>query len=68
MGYLAMGVQIIDATIVSAPRQRNSRDDNAKVKAGETPEEWEKQPAKNRQKDISRWRADLSCVRSNCPF
>jgi IS5 family transposase len=46
-GYLAMGGQIIDATIVSAPRQRNSRDDNATVKAGKTPEEWEKKPAKN---------------------
>ena len=48
--------EIIDATIVPAPRQRNSRDDNAKVKAGDTPEEWEKQPAKNRQKDKdARW-------------
>ena len=55
-GYLAMGGQIIDATIVPAPRQRNSRDDNAKVKAGETPAEWEAQPAKNRQKDKdARW-------------
>lgn len=55
-GYLAMGGQIIDATIVPAPRQRNSRDDNATVKAGETPEEWGKQPAKNRQKDKdARW-------------
>jgi IS5 family transposase len=55
-GYLAMSGQIIDATIVAAPRQRNSRDDNASVKAGETPEEWEKQPAKNRQKDKdARW-------------
>lgn len=55
-GYLAMGGQIIDATIVPAPRQRNSRDDNATVKSGRTPEEWEKQPAKNRQKDKdARW-------------
>ncbi len=55
-GYLAMGGQIIDATIVPAPRQRNSRDDNATVKAGETPAEWEAQPAKNRQKDKdARW-------------
>lgn len=49
-GYLAMGGQIIDATIVPVPRQRNSRDDNATVKAGETPREWEAQPAKDRQK------------------
>ena len=55
-GYLAMGGQIIDATIVAAPRQRNSRDDNAMVKSGKTPEEWEKKPAKNRQKDKdARW-------------
>jgi IS5 family transposase len=33
-----------------------SRDDNAKIKAGETPAEWEAQPAKNRQKDKdARW-------------
>lgn len=55
-GYLAMGGQIIDATIVPAPRQRNSRDDNAMVKSGKTPAEWEKKPAKNRQKDKdARW-------------
>ena len=29
-GYLARGGQIIDATIVSAPKQRNSRDENEK--------------------------------------
>ena len=39
-----------------APRQRNSREDNAKIKAGETPAGWEAQPAKNRQKDKdARW-------------
>ncbi len=55
-GYLARGGQIIDATIVSAPKQRNSRDDNDKVKAGQTPEDWEKKPARNRQKDKdARW-------------
>lgn len=55
-GYLAMGGQIIDATLVPAPRQRNSRDDNAAVKAGETPPDREANPAKNRQKDKdARW-------------
>ena len=33
---------IIDATIVDVPRQRNSRDENRKIKEGEPPEEWEK--------------------------
>jgi transposase, IS5 family len=55
-GYLAMGGQIVDASIVPVPKQRNSRDDNAKIKAGETPEDWEKQPAKRAQKDTdARW-------------
>ena len=51
-----MGGQIIDATIVPAPRQRNSRDDNSLIKAGETPPDREAHPAKNRQKDKdARW-------------
>ena len=35
-GYLARGGQIIDATIVSAPKQHNSREDNETIKAGES--------------------------------
>jgi len=55
-GYLAMGGQIIDASIVAVPIQRNSRDENAKIKEGETPEGWENKPAKRRQKDTdARW-------------
>src|SRR5262245_7203491 len=55
-GYIARGGQMIDATIVPVPKQRNSRDENETVKAGETPVEWEKQPAKLRQKDRDpRW-------------
>ena len=55
-GYLAMGGQIIDATIVSAPRQHNSREENETVKDGKTPEDWKSKPAKNRQKDKdARW-------------
>lgn len=55
-GYLAMGGQIIDATIVAAPKQHNHRDENAAIKAGRTPPEWEATPAKRRQKDTdARW-------------
>src|SRR3979411_2804256 len=50
-GYIARGGQIVDATIVSAPKQRNTREENDCVKAGETPKDWEKKPAKNAQKD-----------------
>jgi IS5 family transposase len=55
-GYLAMGGQIIDATIVSAPKQHNSREENETIKEGKTPEDWKSNPAKNRQKDKdARW-------------
>ena len=55
-GYLARGGQIIDATIVSAPKQHNSREDNETIKEGETPDDWKSKPAKNRQKDKdARW-------------
>ena len=55
-GFIARGGQIIDATIVSAPKQRNTREENETVKAGETPADWAKKPAKNQQKDKdARW-------------
>jgi transposase, IS5 family len=55
-GYIARGGQMVDATIVPVPKQRNSHDENHAVKAGHTPEDWEKKPAKNRQKDKdARW-------------
>ena len=53
---LAMGGQIIDASIVAVPKQRNSRDENAKIKEGETPQGWEDNPARRCQKDTdARW-------------
>ena len=55
-GYIARGGQIVDATIVSAPRQRNSRSENEAIKAGKMPEGWREKPAKNAQKDKdARW-------------
>ena len=55
-GYIARGGQIVDATIVSAPRQHNSRSENAAIKAGKTPAGWQEKPAKNAQKDKdARW-------------
>jgi IS5 family transposase len=40
---------MVDATIVPVPKQRNSREENEAVKIGKTPEEWEKDPARNRR-------------------
>ena len=55
-GYLAMGGQIIDASIVSVPTQHNNRDENSKIKTGELPDNWAHKPAKRCQKDTdARW-------------
>jgi IS5 family transposase len=55
-GLQPRGGQLIDASLVPVPKQRNSREDNATIKTGECPTEWEDQPAKRRQKDTeARW-------------
>ncbi len=55
-GYLAMGGQIVDASIVPVPKQHNRRDENEKIKAGKPPEDWDGKPHKKRQKDVdARW-------------
>jgi IS5 family transposase len=55
-GYAARGGQIVDATIVSVPKQRNTREENEAIKSGQTPKAWKKKPAKTRQKDKdARW-------------
>ena len=58
LGYVARAGQMIDATFIEVPRQRNGREENAKIKAGETPAEWLEESAKPmlRQKDMdARW-------------
>ena len=45
-GYMARGGQIIDASIVPVPTQRNSRDENAELQAGRTPAAWSRSPPK----------------------
>ena len=57
-GLISHSGTIIDATFVDAPRQRNSRDENKKIKNGEIPEEWEKPENAHKlaQKDTdARW-------------
>lgn len=55
-GYRSRKGQIVDASLIAAPRQRNSREENAKIKQGEVPQEWKDQPAKLCQKDVdARW-------------
>lgn len=48
--------QIIDATFVPVPIQRNGREDNTLIKQDAVPVDWGKTPAKLAQKDIdARW-------------
>ena len=55
-GYIAMSGQIVDATLVAAPRQRNTAAEKAEIKAGGIPAEWKSKPAKLRHKDRdARW-------------
>jgi transposase, IS5 family len=52
-GYIAQAGQLVDAAFVEVPRQRNTREENARLKAGEVPEAWDEPEAKamRRQKD-----------------
>ena len=48
----------MDATFVEVPKQRNHREENQTIKAGQVPEEWQKPENKHKlaQKDTdARW-------------
>lgn len=60
-GYIAMGGQIVDASLIAAPKQRNSEDEKNDLKEGRIPEDWKAKPAKLRQKDRdARWTVKFS--------
>ena len=76
-GYLAMGGQIVDATIVAAPKQRNTNEEKQTIKQGRVPDAWQEKPAKLAQKDRdARWTVKYSkashvrmaCRKSILPF
>ena len=55
-GYLAMSGQFVDASVIPAPKQRNTKEEKAAIKEGRIPDGWEDKPAKLRQKDRdARW-------------
>jgi transposase, IS5 family len=55
-GYQAEKGQILDASIIPVPKQRNSREENQQIKSGEIPETWQNEPNKLAQKDVdARW-------------
>jgi len=58
-GYQAQDGQIVDATLIPVPKQRNTRAENQTLKQGEVPPEWQEQPHKVSQKDVdARWRIE----------
>ena len=55
-GYIAVSGQIVDASLVAAPRQRNTDDEKKAIKEGRIPLNWKAKPAKMRHKDRdARW-------------
>ena len=65
-GYLPMGGQIVDATLVSAPRQRNNDGEKKAIKEGKSANQiWPDKPAKAAQKDTdARWTVKFSKAKS----
>ena len=53
-GVFAKNGSIIDATIVEIPKQRNSREENAKIKAGQVPVDWDENKSSHKDTD-ARW-------------
>ena len=51
-GLEARGGQIIDATLVPVPKQRNSREENSDIKADRLPNGWDENPDRLHQKDL----------------
>lgn len=57
-GFVTHCGSIVDATFVEVPRQRNTPEENAKIKEGQIPEEWNSKENKHKkaQKDTdARW-------------
>lgn len=55
-GFIMNEGKMVDASFTVAPRQRNTRDENKKIKEGNGDELWNDKPNKKKHKDIdARW-------------
>ena len=52
-GFEAKKGQIIDASIVAAPKQRNSREENKQIKNGNIPEDWSQKKRSHKDTDAN---------------
>ena len=60
-GYVAMSGQIVDASLIAAPKQRTTQEEKQAIREGRVPEAWKDKPAKLRQKDRdARWTVKFS--------
>jgi transposase, IS5 family len=60
-GFIAMSGQIVDASLIAAPKQRNTLEEKKAIKEGRVPDDWKSKPAKLRQKDRdARWTVKFS--------
>ena len=56
LGLIVNEGRIVDASFAEVPRQRNSRDDNKRIKQGEVAESFDENPNKRAQEDVdARW-------------
>ncbi len=63
-GYIAMSGQIVDASLIAAPRQRNTVEEKQALREGRVPDDWKNKPAKLRQKDRdARWTVKFTKAR-----
>ena len=65
-GYIAMSGQLVDSTLVAAPKQRNTDDEKKDIRSGKAAAEiWPDDPAKARQKDVdARWTVQFGKARA----
>jgi len=64
VGYLPISGQILDATLVATPKQRNTHAEKADLREGRIPQEWQDKPAKLSHKaHHARW--TLKCTKAN---
>ncbi len=60
-GYIAMSGQIVDPSLIAAPKQRNTDQEKTAIRQGRIPDNWKNKPAKLRQKDRdARWTVKFS--------
>ena len=65
-GYLARSGQILDASLIAAPRQHHTRAEKEAIKSGQSADDiWPDEPAKAAQKDVdARWTVKFSAAKA----